>query len=202
MKNAAVTKASVLIEARAHAASMNLNPDRISLEGEDVAAKFIMRITGNDNSASRDIAAFFQGMKLGQGRWKPMNGIAADTRDSVKLFFTTDKNPFHMKLQNDGKLLAKAASALLPNRKVFSRESGIVEVDFAPLARVMPKPGDGSKLAKVSIYRSTAAKLGITKPALVKEYKALRADKYSLAADEWSDGESDEDEQDEDGKGE
>ena len=64
-----------------------------------------------------------------------------------------------------------------------------MEVDFAPVARVCPKPTDGPRLAKVSTYRSSCTKLGITKKQVENAYGRQKREAIRIDEQEWSDAE-------------
>ena len=162
-----------------------------------------MRFAGTPKQASKDAAAYFSSLKLGKGRWKEINARTVEG-DSVRIYVSPDKNPFHQKLLFDARRLATAISNLMPANsklKVYAKENGVVEAGFQPLAKVMPRATDGPRLSKISVFRKAAEVHGMSKERITEEYAKQRKERTQVMEAEWSDAESDEDGEREAAKG-
>ena len=93
----------------------------------------------------------------------------------VQIYCNPDRNPRQILCRSRARKLTDALRALLPNKKILSKEDGSASLDFTLVAKAQPVAADSMhrRASRAGIFPTAFSKLGTSREALIKRYAEL-----------------------------
>lgn len=115
----------------------NNDSSMCQLQGEDLAKKFIIKFSGNAQTADRRVRPALSSLRAADGAWQRFKCLSPANRESY-LCIGPDKSPKQIKTELVGKKLLQAFQKAHRDRQLFlSSKEGVISHAWVPIARVV-----------------------------------------------------------------
>ena len=149
--------------------------------GGGISRHLVLSLKGQANLAARRVRKLLDLRRLPDGGWKPNPRVRTPAGRVVEIFASPDKNMKQVRTELAAKRLHRAISELVTGKPVHhNKRSGVVSVDWTPIAKVEAKPNDDFI---IQWNAASLAALGIDKHLVLNKFNA---DGPTSSGIEWS----------------